>query len=164
MLTANTPKERRLRGADVPWFPPIFLLSSPEFTISKRYKPVAVLVWPASYPRQRRKIKKQQLLANWLGRWPLPPCARVSCCFFQPYFPLRRAESSRRGRRRSQNRGLGGSEKPEDASDSGISARQPAPGGGKATSRAHRPAPSALLPATGTRHILPGSAWRGPNA
>lgn len=164
MLTANTPKERRLRGADVPWFPPIFLLSSPEFTISKRYEPVAVLVWPASYPRRRRKIKKQQLLANWLGRWPLPPCARVSCCFFQPYFPLQRAESSRRGRRRSQNRGLGGSEKPEDASDSGISARQPAPGGGKATSRAHRPAPSAPLPATGTRHILPGSARRGLNA
>lgn len=50
-------------------FPPLSLL------FPKDTSPVTVLVWLASYPRQRRKIKKQQLLSNSLGRWAPPPRA-----------------------------------------------------------------------------------------
>lgn len=56
-------------------FLPFFCFSPLSLLFPKDRSPVTVLVWLASYPRQRRKIKKQQLLANWLGRWRLPPRA-----------------------------------------------------------------------------------------
>lgn len=56
-----------------------FCLSPLIFLFPKNASPVTVLVWLISYPRQRgkkkKKIKKQQLLANPLRRWAPPPRA-----------------------------------------------------------------------------------------
>lgn len=130
--------------------PPLSLL------FPKDTSPVTVLV----YPRQRRKIK-QLLLANSLRRWAPPP--RASPVASSSLTSLCEELEKRRAPATTE-----GSERVLEASGRGRSRsparRQPSPGGGKAASRAHRPAPSAPLPAAGTLHILPGSARRGPNA
>lgn len=76
MLIANTPKERRLQVADAPLFP-IFLPLFPEFPISKRHQPChgVGLAHFLPSPKGGGGIKKQQLLANPLGRWAPPPRA-----------------------------------------------------------------------------------------
>lgn len=145
MLIANTPKERRLRRADVPWFPPIFLLFSPEFTISKRQEP-CYGVSLASFLSSPEEENQKATAAGKLARALAASSARISCCFFQPYFPLRRAKSSRRGRRGPQNRGLGGSEKPADAGDPGAQPVNPLREAGKLQA-----APTALPPARHSR-------------
>lgn len=74
------------------------------------------------------------------------------------------AKSSPRGGRRRQHSGLRGDPEASGRGPPGSPASQPPLGGGKTASRAHRPAPSAPLPAAGTLLRLLGSAWREPNA
>lgn len=143
---------------------PCFLFSclSPlNFLFPKDTSHVTVLVWLISYPRQRGGGNQKATAAGKSARALGASSARVSCCFFKPHFPLRRAH---REESASDNTGVcEGTQKPADAGDPGAQPVSPPPGGGKAASRAHRPAPSSPLPAARTLLILLGSAWRGPN-
>lgn len=164
MLIANTPKERRLRVADVPWFPPIFLLSSPEFTISKRYEPCHG-VSLASFLSSPEEENQKATAAGKLARALATSSARARLLLLLPaLLPFTKSEELEKRKARVTEQGTGRVREARGRGLPGSTARPPAPGGGKATSRAHRPAPSAPLPAAGTRHILPGSARRGPNA
>lgn len=161
MLIASTPKERSLQVTDAPLFP-FFLPLSPEFPISKRHQPCHGVGLAHFLPSPKRGGGNQKATAAGKSARALgASSARVSCCFFKPHFPLRRAH---REESASDNTGVcEGTQKPADAGDPGAQPVSPPPGGGKAASRAHRPAPSSPLPAARTLLILLGSARRGPN-
>lgn len=142
MLIANTANERRLQVADAPLFP-IFLPFSPDFPISEKHQPCHGVGLAHFLPSPKGgRIKKQQLLANPLRRWAPPP--RVSCCFFKPHFPLRRA---RREKGAGDITGVcKGTQKPVDEGDRGGQPVSPLWEAGKLQA-----APTALPPARHSR-------------
>lgn len=151
MLITNTPREHRLQVADAPWLP-ILLPLPREFTVSKRHQPCHGVGLAHFLPSLKgEKNQKQQLLANPLALGA--SSARVSCCFFKPHFPLRRAH---------REEGAGdstavceGTQKPVDAGHPGAQPVSPLWEAGKLQA-----APTALPPARHSRLLgLCSDSW-----
>lgn len=152
MLIANTPKERRLQVADAPLFP-IFLPLFPEFPISKRHQPCHGVGLAHFLPSPKGGGHKKATAAGKSTRALGASSARVSCCFFKPHFPLRRA---RREQGEDDSTGVcEGIQKPADKSDPGAQPVSPLWEAGKLQA-----APTALPPARHSRLLgLCSSSW-----
>lgn len=132
-----------------------FCLSPLIFLFPKNASPVTVLVWLISYPRQRGKKKKNQKATAAGKSSPAlgASSACVSCCFFKPHFPLRRA-------RREEGAGditgvCEGTQKPVDEGDRRAQPVSPLWEAGKLQA-----APTALPPARHSRLLgLCSSCW-----
>lgn len=160
MLITNTPREHRLQVADAPWLP-ILLPLPREFTVSKRHQPCHGVGLAHFLPSLKGGKKSKATAAGKSARAGRLLRARL-LLLLQASLPF--AKSSPRGGRRRQHSGLRGDPEASGRGPPGSPASQPPLGGGKTASRAHRPAPSAPLPAAGTLLRLLGSAWREPNA
>lgn len=131
-----------------------FCLSSLNFLFPKDTSPVTVLVWLISYPRQRGGGRhKKATAAGKSARALGASSARVSCCFFKPHFPLRRA---RREQGEDDSTGVcEGIQKSADKSDLGAQPVSPLWEAGKLQA-----APTALPPARHSRLLgLCSSSW-----
>lgn len=120
-----------------------FCLSPLIFLFPKNPSPVAVLVWLISYPHQRGGESKSN--SCWQIRSGAGRLLRASPVASSSLTSLCEELAERRARATSQGSARGPRSQRTRATGSPTS--QPPLGGGKAASRAHRPAPSAPLPA-----------------